>query len=633
MPAPDARVRAGRSRDGDAAPSPRRPSPGWPPICGCSACSASGASPPSRPRSWPPLAGVNSAKLRKDLSFLGSYGIRGVGYDVATLTDEISRTLGLTVHRSVALIGVGNLGQALAGYAGFATRGFQIAALVDADPARIGTTIRGLVVQDIADIDADRGRATSIAIAVLAMPGLGRAGRLRRARRGRRHEHPELRPGRADGAARTSTCARSTSPPSCRSCPSTSSARLAAAPHAAGEWRRHERPRRRPVAPHRAGVGARARRGARRRPAQDARRAAPRRDDQRGAAAVDLQPHRGVRRRGAVPPGRRRDHRRCWRGTPASPSPTCPTTSTSTSPRRPPSTCSPSRPGWTRWSSASRRSSASCARPTALGTEAGSVGSVLHDLAQTALRVGKRVHSETGIDRAGASVVSVALDQADARARPARRAARASIVGAGSMGALAGATLRRRGRHRHRRRQPVARARRSGWPTPLGGRAVDARPSSAAEIADADLLVSCTGATGLVVEARHDRRPRATARWSCSTSPCRATSTRSVGEHARRHLRRPRRAARRRRDGQRRRGRAATAIVADELRDYLAEQQQLAVAPTVTALRARANQVIDAELARLDAPAARHRRRSARARSPTRCAARSRRCCTRRPCG
>ena len=54
-------------------------------------------------------AGVNSAKLRKDLSFLGSYGIRGVGYDVRTLTEQISRTLGLTVHRSVALIGVGNL--------------------------------------------------------------------------------------------------------------------------------------------------------------------------------------------------------------------------------------------------------------------------------------------------------------------------------------------------------------------------------------------------------------------------------------------------------------------------------------------------------------------------------------------
>jgi len=114
-------------------------------------------------------AGVNSAKLRKDLSFLGSYGIRGVGYDVATLTDELSRTLGLTEHRAVALIGVGNLGQALAGYGGFASRGFRIAALVDADPARVGTIIRGLEVCDIRDFDAVVAQHC-IAIAVLAVP-------------------------------------------------------------------------------------------------------------------------------------------------------------------------------------------------------------------------------------------------------------------------------------------------------------------------------------------------------------------------------------------------------------------------------------------------------------------------------
>jgi redox-sensing transcriptional repressor len=115
------------------------------------------------------VAGVNSAKLRKDLSYLGSYGIRGVGYHVGTLTEEIARTLGITVHRSVALIGVGNLGQALAGYAGFASRGFRIAALVDADPARIGTTIRGLVVRDIADL-TEIVTDEQIAIAVLATP-------------------------------------------------------------------------------------------------------------------------------------------------------------------------------------------------------------------------------------------------------------------------------------------------------------------------------------------------------------------------------------------------------------------------------------------------------------------------------
>lgn len=115
------------------------------------------------------VAGVNSAKLRKDLSFLGSYGIRGVGYDVTTLTEQIARTLGLTVHRSVALVGVGNLGEALAGYAGFASRGFRIAALVDADPRRIGQVIRGLEVRDIADVESiivDN----AITIAVLAVP-------------------------------------------------------------------------------------------------------------------------------------------------------------------------------------------------------------------------------------------------------------------------------------------------------------------------------------------------------------------------------------------------------------------------------------------------------------------------------
>lgn len=114
-------------------------------------------------------AGVNSAKLRKDLSFLGSYGVRGVGYDVATLVEEISRTLGITVRRNVALVGVGNLGQALAGYAGFATRGFRIAALLDADPVRVGTVIRGLLVRDIADLNAVVAEH-DIAIAVLAIP-------------------------------------------------------------------------------------------------------------------------------------------------------------------------------------------------------------------------------------------------------------------------------------------------------------------------------------------------------------------------------------------------------------------------------------------------------------------------------
>lgn len=96
-------------------------------------------------------AGVDAAKLRRDLSFLGNYGIRGVGYDAATLAAEISTALGAHTANRVALIGVGNLGQALAGYSGFAGHGFRLVALFDADPAIVGGTVAGLTVHDIAD--------------------------------------------------------------------------------------------------------------------------------------------------------------------------------------------------------------------------------------------------------------------------------------------------------------------------------------------------------------------------------------------------------------------------------------------------------------------------------------------------
>jgi redox-sensing transcriptional repressor len=79
-------------------------------------------------------AGVNSAKVRKDLSHLGSYGTRGVGYEVDYLVYQISRELGLTQHWSVVLVGVGNLGHALAGYDGFGSRGFRIEALFGRRP-------------------------------------------------------------------------------------------------------------------------------------------------------------------------------------------------------------------------------------------------------------------------------------------------------------------------------------------------------------------------------------------------------------------------------------------------------------------------------------------------------------------
>lgn len=114
-------------------------------------------------------AGVNSAKLRKDLSHLGSYGTRGVGYDVALLIKQIEDVLGLTQSRAVALVGIGNLGHALAGYGGFANRGFRIAALFDADPGRVGERINGLAVRHVDDI-GDVVAEESISIAVIATP-------------------------------------------------------------------------------------------------------------------------------------------------------------------------------------------------------------------------------------------------------------------------------------------------------------------------------------------------------------------------------------------------------------------------------------------------------------------------------
>jgi redox-sensing transcriptional repressor len=114
-------------------------------------------------------AGVNSAKLRKDLSHLGSYGTRGVGYDVDYLVYQVSRELGLTQDWSVAIVGIGNLGRALANYGGFASRGFRIAALLDCDPTVVGTRVNGLTVQHGERIEAVVERYR-ISIGVIATP-------------------------------------------------------------------------------------------------------------------------------------------------------------------------------------------------------------------------------------------------------------------------------------------------------------------------------------------------------------------------------------------------------------------------------------------------------------------------------
>jgi redox-sensing transcriptional repressor len=114
-------------------------------------------------------AGVNSAKLRKDLSYLGSYGTRGVGYDVDYLLYQISRELGLTQDWPVVIVGLGHLGHALANYGGFGSRGFAIRALVDADPAIVGSTVAGLEVAPLAELE-QIVRDCGVAIGVLATP-------------------------------------------------------------------------------------------------------------------------------------------------------------------------------------------------------------------------------------------------------------------------------------------------------------------------------------------------------------------------------------------------------------------------------------------------------------------------------
>jgi glutamyl-tRNA reductase len=243
----------------------------------------------------------------------------------------------------------------------------------------------------------------------------------------------------------------------------------------------------------------------------------------------------------------------------------------------------------------------------ALAREEGTVGRALHPVAQRALRVGKRVHSETGIDRAGASLVSVALDRAEAvigglSGRP------VLVVGAGSMGALAATTLARRGASVVVSTRTEAHAARLA--DSIDGRAA-ALGDLPAELADADVLVTCTGATGLVVSTevvagalrgRGDRPlvvvdlalPRdvdpgvaalpgvhvvdlALLQGERAATPGRPTAGPVAADDIA----------------------AAHALVEAETALLRAERQAAEVAPTVSALRSQAAEVVDAELLRL----------------------------------
>src|SRR5687767_3277298 len=115
------------------------------------------------------LAGVNAAKVRKDLSYLGSYGTRGVGYEVEYLLFQISRELGLTQDWPVAIIGIGHLGHALANYDNFTARGFRIVALIDADPRKVGDQVNGITIRSLDDLD-DVVATDGVSTGIIATP-------------------------------------------------------------------------------------------------------------------------------------------------------------------------------------------------------------------------------------------------------------------------------------------------------------------------------------------------------------------------------------------------------------------------------------------------------------------------------
>lgn len=115
------------------------------------------------------LAGVNAAKVRKDLSYLGSYGTRGVGYEVAFLVYQIKLELGLNHDWPVVIVGAGNLGQALSNYAGFGQRGFPVAGIVDVAADKVGTVIGGVRVRHLDDLPG-LVEAKGVVIGVVATP-------------------------------------------------------------------------------------------------------------------------------------------------------------------------------------------------------------------------------------------------------------------------------------------------------------------------------------------------------------------------------------------------------------------------------------------------------------------------------
>jgi redox-sensing transcriptional repressor len=116
--------------------------------------------------------GISSAQIRKDLSQFGEFGKQGTGYNVAFLVGQLKRILKVEKIWDVALVGVGDLGRAVAHYAGFVDRGFRIAALFDSDPAKIGTRVGDMQIEDSRTM-VDSIRARGLKVAMLAVPARG----------------------------------------------------------------------------------------------------------------------------------------------------------------------------------------------------------------------------------------------------------------------------------------------------------------------------------------------------------------------------------------------------------------------------------------------------------------------------
>lgn len=118
---------------------------------------------------------VTAAQIRKDLSYFGEFGKQGIGYDVEKLLNHIERILGLTHSWPVVLVGVGQLGQAIARYEGFHTKGLQIVGLFDTDPSRVGEKVGDIEIVDYAKL-TDVVREHGVRLAIIAVPAAAAQG-------------------------------------------------------------------------------------------------------------------------------------------------------------------------------------------------------------------------------------------------------------------------------------------------------------------------------------------------------------------------------------------------------------------------------------------------------------------------